>query len=311
MATGFVYSPAYAKHMTGFDHPERPRRVSYVYEKLKENYLLDRLTIVEPRMPAFMWPMEVHQGRYLEHLRATTATAPAQLDTDTVICEDSFEVAMLTVGSALAACDEVIASRVRNAFCLSRPPGHHAESDHAMGFCLLNNVAIAARYLQLQHRLEKIFIVDWDVHHGNGTQDIFYDDPSVFYFSIHQAPFYPGTGAASETGTGKGLGTTLNVPLKAGRGDKEWLAACFDQLAPAIGRFKPDMILISAGFDAHWEDTMSQQRVSDEGFRQMSELLVNLADDGCQGRLVSILEGGYDIVSLSRSVDLHLRELLG
>ncbi len=311
MASGIVYSPTYLKHMTGFDHPERPRRISYVYEKLAESGMLSRLVGIEPHPCEMMWLQEVHHAHYIEYLRHMCSRAPLSLDTDTVICRHSFEAAVLAVGGILRACDQVMERRVKNAFCLVRPPGHHAEPQQAMGFCLFSNVAIAARYLQIEHRLERILIVDWDVHHGNATQHIFYEDPSVFYFSVHQYPFFPGTGAASERGTGPGIGATLNVPMKPGRGDQEWIAAFHDQLVPAMERFRPQFVLISAGFDAHWEDKMAQQKVTDEGFRVMSEIVVDLAERYCRGRLVSVLEGGYDIGSLNRSIHVHLAELLG
>jgi len=310
MATGLVYSPRYLKHMTGFDHPERPRRVSYVAEKLAESGLLNRLHLIEPTPCDLMWLLETHHGRYIEHLRAMCDRAPTSLDMDTVICRQSFEVAHLAVGGVLKACDLVMEGRLTNAFCLVRPPGHHAEADHAMGFCLFSNVAVAAKYLRLNYGLGRVLIIDWDVHHGNGTQQAFYGDPSVFYFSIHQFPFFPGTGAADERGQGPGTGTTLNVPMRAGAGDAEWLTAFRNQLVPAVDDFKPDFILISAGFDAHWEDSIAQQRVTDDGFAEMTAIVVDLAARHAKRRLVSVLEGGYDINSLSRAIHRHLLELL-
>ncbi len=310
MATGIVYSPRFLKHMTGFDHPERPRRLSYTMEKLAEWNVLDKLRLVEPVPTELMWVQEVHTGHHIEHLRAMAAKAPIALDMDTVICEDSFEIALLAVGGILQACDLVVERRLANAFCMVRPPGHHAERDRAMGFCLLSNVAIAARYLCLRHQFERVMIVDWDVHHGNGTQSIFYEDPKVFYFSMHQHPFYPGTGLPNQQGKGEGVGTTLNVPMAPGNGDTEWLAGFKSHWLPAAMEFQPEMILISAGFDAHWEDPLAQQRVTDDGFVEMTRLLVEFAARHCEGRIVSVLEGGYDIGSLSRCVALHLRQLM-
>ena len=203
-----------------------------------------------------------------------------------------------------------MAGSLRNAFCALRPPGHHAESDRAMGFCLLNTVAIGARYLQGKHRLARIFIVDWDVHHGNGTQHIFYNDPNVFYFSTHQYPFYPGTGSSEERGIGEGEGTTRNCPLAAGSGDREILAQFESALASEMAAFRPDFILISAGFDAHRDDPLAQLAVSDAGFFEMTQVVLSLAATYCNGRVVSCLEGGYHLAALSRSVEQHLRALI-
>jgi acetoin utilization deacetylase AcuC-like enzyme len=208
------------------------------------------------------------------------------------------------------AIDQLIDGNIHNAFCAVRPPGHHAEQDHAMGFCLFNNVAIAARYAQKTKGLNKIFIFDWDVHHGNGSQHSFYSDPSIYYSSMHQYPFYPGTGAGEETGTGDGLGTTLNLPMDAYSDDDDYLSAIENKLIPEIQHYKPDLIIISAGFDAHQNDPLAQIQLTTECFGKMTELLMGIARDVCDGRLLSMLEGGYDYDALSDSVQLHMQTLL-
>ena len=200
--------------------------------------------------------------------------------------------------------------KVRNAFCAVRPPGHHALKDRAMGFCLFNNVAIAASYIQKKHKLGKVLIVDWDVHHGNGTQAAFYDDPSVFYFSAHQSPFYPGTGSAEERGAGKGVGFTLNVPLPAGCGDAEYKKAFLEKLKPAAAAFQPDFVLVSAGFDAAKDDLLGRMKVTPEGYAELTRIVKGIAEQHCQGRLVSVLEGGYNLEGLAASVEAHVRVLM-
>ena len=310
MATGLYYSERFTKHMTGFDHPERPRRVSYVREKLEETGMIHRLKEVVPLPQDTMWLYEVHGGKYIDHLRRSAHMAPTFLDPDTVMCPESFEIAMLSAFSGIQACEEVIQGRMSNAFCLTRPPGHHAERNEAMGFCFFNNAAVAAQYLRVEHGLKRVLIVDWDVHHGNGTQHIFYDTNEVFYFSVHQWPSFPGTGAADESGEGDGKGFTLNVPMKPGSGNDAWENAFLDNLYPAIQWFEPEFIIVSAGFDAHWEDPLAGQHVTDDGFQRLSELVRNLAEKYCGGRLVSILEGGYDVASLSRSIHAHLDVLI-
>jgi len=209
----------------------------------------------------------------------------------------------------LTAVDQVMDGTLNNAFCALRPPGHHAEADHAMGFCLFNNVAVAARYIQKKYHLPKIFIIDWDVHHGNGTQNAFYDDASVFYLSSHQFPCYPGTGSAKENGQGLGEETTLNLPLKAGTDDTELLRIFEKVLPDALAAFQPDFILISAGFDAHRDDPLAALEISDSGFAEMTNIVRSLAETHCQGRIVSCLEGGYHLDALARSVKKHLSVL--
>ncbi len=223
----------------------------------------------------------------------------------------SFDVALLAAGGLLKLADQVLSGEVDNGFALVRPPGHHAEVDTALGFCLFNNVAVCARYLQHRYGLGKVLILDWDVHHGNGTQHTFEEDPSVLYVSLHQYPYYPGTGAASETGLGRGVGATLNCPMPAGAGDEDYRRAFQERILPKIAAFAPEVVMISAGFDAHRADPLAQINVSTECYGWMSERLMEAADEHAHGRIISVLEGGYDLGALPLCVAEHLRVLMG
>jgi acetoin utilization deacetylase AcuC-like enzyme len=246
---------------------------------------------------------------HIDDVRNSCRNGIQNLDGDTVICPDSWDAATLSAGAGLTAIDQIITGQLDNAFTAVRPPGHHAEKDRAMGFCLFNNVAIAARYAIKKHKLNRVCIFDWDVHHGNGTQHSFYSNPSVHYSSIHQYPFYPGTGDKDETGTGDGLGTTLNFPLNAFAGDSIYLDIVENKLIPAIQAFKPELIIISAGFDAHEDDPLAQMRVSSDCYGQMTAMILKVAEEICGGRLLSMLEGGYDYKALADSVFKHINVL--
>jgi acetoin utilization deacetylase AcuC-like enzyme len=311
MSTGFTYSPDYLEHDTGATHPERPQRLRSLMSHLEDSARLSQLERLETAPCVEQHLHAVHTEAYVRQVRDACARAPAHLDPDTPVSARSYEIACLASGALLASCDAVIAGRVDNAFCASRPPGHHAEHDRAMGFCLFNHIAVAARYLQHRHGIDRVMIIDWDVHHGNGTQHSFYDDGSVFYFSTHQHPFYPGTGVASERGRGAGDGATLNVPMSAGAGDDAYIAAFEDKLVPAARDFAPGFILISAGFDAHEADPLASMSVTDAGFRRLTRIVADLADVHCGGRLVSLLEGGYNVDALAHSVATHLDVLRG
>ena len=309
--TGFLWDPGYLKHDTGPNHPENPRRLESILAKVEAEGLLPRLHRIDPRPAEERWLTAIHRPDYLARLERLCREGPGFADSaDTPVSPQSYDVAVLAAGGVLAAVDAVIEGKVANAFCAVRPPGHHALPDRAMGFCLLNNAAIAARYVQQRHKLPKVLVVDWDVHHGNGTQDVFYEDPTVFYFSVHQYPFYPGSGAATETGGGAGAGTTLNVPLPAGSGDREYLDAFDEKLLPAAIEFDPDFILVSAGFDAHEDDLLGRMKVTANGFAAMTRRVVDLADRTAGGRLVSVLEGGYGLDGLAECVAAHLRALM-
>lgn len=309
--TGFVYHPDYLKHDMGVGHPESPERLRAIVSRLEASGVLDRLVRIEPVMVSDEWVTQVHAPAYLKKLKTQTpSSGRVSLDPDTSISPGSLPAAYLAAGGALAAADAIMAGKVENAFCAVRPPGHHAERDRAMGFCLFNNVAIAARYLQHRHGVERVLIVDWDVHHGNGTQHAFYADPSVLFFSTHQFPYYPGTGRATERGEGKGEGSTINVPMSAGQGDEEYRDVFERVLVPAANEFKPDFVLISAGFDAHRDDPLAGMGLTEDGYATLSSIVAGIAHLHSHGRILSCLEGGYNLHALSVSVERHLLALL-
>jgi acetoin utilization deacetylase AcuC-like enzyme len=309
--TGFVYHDHFLDHDTGPGHPERPDRLSSIVRRLKESGLWEQfrhLTIDEAREASVL---AVHTEKHFTFVRDACRDGIRVLDEgDTLACRESFNVAMLAAGATVSAVDAVMKGILSNAFCALRPPGHHAGSDTVMGFCLFNNVAIAASHARNVHSVERIAIIDWDVHHGNGTQEIFYEDPGVFYISTHQFPFYPGTGSRSERGSGKGLDFTLNIPMRSGSGEKEYLEAFTMEILPALDRYRPDLILISAGFDAHKDDPLANINLTEESFATFTTLTREAANKYCDGRIVSILEGGYNLDALARSVESHVRVLL-
>ncbi len=309
MPLGFVYHEDCALHENGPGHPERPERIRAIRDHLKKVGLLERLILIEPEPCPEELIETIHPRPYIEMIRAACRRGPVRLDPDTGVVPASWRAALLSAGGAIAACDAVAAGRARAAFVCTRPPGHHAEPERAMGFCLFNNVAIAVRYLQSAHRLERIAIVDWDVHHGNGTQMVFEEDDTVLYFSTHQFPYYPGSGARSERGRGRGLGFTLNVPLPPGSGDRDYLRVFRDELIPAIDSFRPEAILISAGFDAHERDPLASMALTESGYAGMTEIVNDAAARHCGGRIISLLEGGYDLQALALSVEAHLVSL--
>jgi len=316
MSTGFIYHPDTLQHDTGSGHPESPSRQSVLQERFLKIAQSDensdralRLEIIKtiPHSELYRWIHEVHLPSYTKDLKLRLPKSErVYLDPDTPLAPASLKAAEMAVSGVLMAVDSVMSGRVQNAFCAIRPPGHHAEKDRAMGFCLYNNIAVAARYIQLKYGLKRVFIIDWDVHHGNGTQNTFYDDPSVFYFSSHQFPCYPGTGRESERGSGQGEGFTLNCPLPRGAGDREILAIYEKALRIALSSFRPDFILISAGFDAHRDDPLAGLEVTEKGFQEMTAVVASLAASYCQGRIVSSLEGGYNLEALTRSIEKHL-----
>lgn len=311
--TSFVYDDIYLKHKTGEFHPENPRRLKHILSGLKQSNLLPSLHTLKPNKASLEWVEQVHTKEYLEIVRRDVESGAQRLSTisgNTLICKDSFEVALWAAGGVLTACDAVMSGKIKNAFCAIRPPGHHATPNRGMGFCLINNVATAAKYLQRKHKIEKVLIVDWDVHHGNGTQDIFYRDGSVFFFSTHQWPWYPWSGSVDEIGEGEGRGTTLNAPLPAGSGDKDLLEAFENRLKPQADRFKPDFVLISAGFDSRISDPLGRFRVTDEGFKKLTRVMLQIAGDHAEGRLISMLEGGYNLKGLAKAIPAHIETLI-
>jgi acetoin utilization deacetylase AcuC-like enzyme len=326
---GYCSSAQFVLHETGPHHPERPDRIRAVARAVRQAGLIDsadpfpdfaadfQLAPVggEKLLELSARPAEektlrlVHSQAEIDLVRRVCENGGGVLDQgDTPVGPRSFEIALLSCGAVLACCDAVMSGQVRRAFAAVRPPGHHAEPDRPMGFCLFSNLAIAARYLQHRHGVKTAAIVDFDVHHGNGTQAAFEDDPSVLFISLHQHPAtcYPGTGSEWETGEGAGRGTTLNIPMEPGAGDEQYLQAFSGKVIPKLEHFKPEILLISAGFDAHRDDPLAQMQLSEAGFEAMTKMLVDFAEANCGGKIISALEGGYNLRALGRSVVRHL-----
>jgi acetoin utilization deacetylase AcuC-like enzyme len=280
-------------------------------QRLEQSGTAARLTKIEPREAEDKWITQIHTASYLAMLKAHAPTnGRISLDPDTSMSPGSLTAAYWAAGGVLAAVDAIMNKQVEHVFCAVRPPGHHAEAGRAMGFCLFNNVAIAARYVQKKHGLTRVLIVDWDVHHGNGTQHSFEDDPSVLFFSTHQFPHYPGTGRESERGRGAGEGFTINVPMEAGEGDEEYCAVFQKSLVPAADGFKPEFVIVSAGFDAHKDDPLASMGLTEEGYAELTGIVAGIAKRHAGGRILSSLEGGYHLTSLAASVDRHIQALL-
>jgi acetoin utilization deacetylase AcuC-like enzyme len=310
MNVGLVYDPIYLEHDTG-DHVENRQRLVAAVSHLEETGTKQKLTMLSPRSASVEELETIHSAEYISYVESKAQKGGGWLDADTIICPRSYEVALYAAGGVLTAVEAVVNGEVDSAFALVRPPGHHAIADRAMGFCIFNNVAVAAKFALGKRDFSRVLIADFDVHHGNGTQDAFYADPRVLYFSTHEYPFYPGTGRIEETGTGEGTGTTVNFPMSAGWGDEEYLRAFKEVLVPIAHRFQPHLILVSVGLDPHWADPLAMMRVSVQGFAQMAMVLKNLADELCQGRLVFTLEGGYNLEVLAASIEAIFDVLLG
>ena len=310
MKTGLMADDKFRDHLAGRRHPECPERYDAVMEALAQARLMEKLT----RIPARDITAEelglCHTAEYLALAHRDVREGRPHLSTgDTDITPNSWDVAALAAGGVLNAVDAVCSGEVGNAFCAVRPPGHHANINRGMGFCLFNNVALAARYAQQRHGVGRVMIVDWDVHHGNGTQDIFYADPSVFFFSTHQWPLYPGTGRANETGEGAGAGTSMNFPFPAGSGRAEILGAVENALIPAAAKFQPELLLISAGFDSRVGDLLGRFTLTDRDFTDLTRAVMAVADQYANGRLVSMLEGGYSLEGLGSAAAAHVNAL--
>ena len=310
--TGLVHSPASLRHDTGPGHPEQPRRVTAVLDRLRADGLLDRCLALESRAITRDELVRVHTPDYVRIVAEDVADGLVVLSTgDTAINgQASLDAACLAAGGLLAAVDAVCTGRVGNAFAVVRPPGHHATPEKGMGFCIFNSVALAARHAQAVHSIERVLIVDWDVHHGNGTQDTFYEDGGVLFFDTHQSPLYPGSGAADETGRGQGAGLTINCPFPAGSGRKEIVGAFRERLVPAADRFRPQLVLVSAGFDSRVGDPLGRFTLTDADFAELTGIVREIADRHAGGRVVSTLEGGYSLDGLAAAAAAHVGRLL-
>lgn len=301
---GLVSSDVYLEHISPGGHPERPERLCAIIRYLKERGSWNHLKHIPPVAATIDHILAVHTQQHIDRVLNVCERGDGLLDEgDTFAVPKSFQVALLASGGVIDAIDAVLGKKVDSAFCAVRPPGHHAERDRAMGFCLFNNVAIGARYAQQEHDLARVAILDWDVHHGNGTQHIFDQDPSVYYISLHQYPFYPGTGAREERGIGKGEGFTLNFPLPAGTGETRYLQAFTEEIVPTLESFNPGLLLISAGFDAHKDDPLGGMKLTKDSYAKMTDLVKDIAP------VVSALEGGYNLEALARCTDSHLNAL--
>ena len=311
--TGFVYDQKYLKHITFDGHPECSERLVAIVNGLVGEGLMDKLVKIEAEPANQRWIEAVHHIRYIMRFEEACMWGLPDFDhQDNSICRDTYDTALLAVGGVLKAIDAVMGKEVDNAFCAIRPPGHHAEVDQAMGFCYFNNVAIGARYLQRQWGVGRVGIIDFDVHHGNGTQHIFDNDDSVFYYSIHEHPSfaYPGTGREFETGVSAGEGYTLNTPVLPGRGDEEYREKLISDLVPAFKEFQPEVVLLSAGFDAHVDDLMSGTSLTTEGYDFVNDTVLDLVNGCSEGRVISVLEGGYHLDILPTLVANHIKKLM-
>ncbi len=303
-----ISDPLFEKHRTGF-HPECSERVQNTARYLETIPWFTQLPKARIAAANDDWIRRTHSEDVLQRARRMSAAGGGHLDADTYVSADSFQVAMHAAGSAVAAVDRVLLGPEKTAFCLIRPPGHHATPTQSMGFCVFNNIAIAAHYARDVHHLDRVLIVDFDVHHGNGTQDVFYEDSSVHFLSIHRFPFYPGTGTADETGSGAGLGTTLNIPVEFGSSRQQYRDLFRKGLDQAVERCRPQLILISAGFDAHKDDPIGSLGLEIDDYKDMTRWIQEAATAHCEGRIVSCLEGGYNLDVLPLLVAGHLQNL--
>jgi acetoin utilization deacetylase AcuC-like enzyme len=311
VSVGLVYHPIYLEHDTGL-HCEVASRLTTTMMQLKSSGTMDKLISIKPQAAAVEQIARVHAPSYIAAVEAFAKRGGGCLDDgDTVASAASYDAAIYAAGGVIAAVDAVMSNKATYAFALVRPPGHHAVRSSAMGFCIFNNIAIAARDAIAKYNLERVLIADFDVHHGNGTQDAFYSESSVLYFSTHQYPFYPGSGAVDEIGSGEGEGYTVDVPMPGGCGDAEYMRAFEEVLVPVAKRYKPQLILVSAGYDAHWTDSISSMQVTTAGYARMAAILKGLADELCGSKMVFALEGGYNVEALAESVDATFNVLLG
>ncbi len=309
--TGFVYDDIFLKHEVTPGHPERPERLGAILDMLDKTGLRDELKWITPREASLEDIARVHEPYYADFVRQAIDQGETLLDgSDTCAGPHSYQAALMAAGGVLEAIDAIVRGDVGNVFCAVRPPGHHACAGRAMGFCIFNNVAVGARYAQAVHGFKKVLIIDWDVHHGNGTHDIFYDDDTVLYVSTHQVPHYPGTGASGQRGHGRGEGFTFNVPIRSGAGDDELRLAYDTLIVPTADDFAPDLVMISAGFDAHDADPLSGLELTSGCYGELTRMVKGVADRHAAGHVISVLEGGYNLDALAGSVEAHLRALM-
>ena len=309
--TGLIRDDIYLEHITSDYHPENPDRLRAVYSVLEDQEIQGKTAFLQPREATAEEIQRIHTESYYQSIESTRDCGHLQLDPDTHVSSQSYRAAKLAAGGLCVLIDAVCSGEVRNGFALVRPPGHHAEASRGMGFCIYNNVAIGARYAQHRNLAEKVLIVDWDLHHGNGTQHTFESDPTILYFSSHQFPYYPGTGRPDEVGKGRGEGYTVNVPLPGGQGDGDFIRIYQEILEPIANQFQPDLVLVSAGFDTYYRDPLGGMGVTEEGYAEITRILMRIADARCQGRIVLTLEGGYDLHGLASSVRRVIQVLQG
>jgi acetoin utilization deacetylase AcuC-like enzyme len=311
--TGYVFAQRYLLHDPGSWHPERPDRLKAIHAALEEGELLELVVRLKPDYAPLKWVQRLHDPEYIERFKKACEKGKRIFETqDCGISRESYHAALLAVGGVMAAVDAVMRSEVANAFCAVRPPGHHAEHNRALGFCFFNNVALGAVYALENYGLERVAIVDWDVHHGNGTQHLFESDPRVFYVSLHEDPqhCYPGTGYRREQGKGAGQGFTLNLPLAPRSGDEEYLEALTTEALPRLTDYAPQMVFISAGYDGHSNDPLAHMHLTRQGYREMTRLVLELAQKTAEDRLITVLEGGYNLEVLAECVEDHIRLLM-
>ncbi|MCF6157201.1 MAG: histone deacetylase [wastewater metagenome] len=307
--TILMYDDIFLRHDTGYGHPENAKRLQNTIHYLKASKLWRQLKVEKPRPASLEEIGLIHPETYTRKIKHIADT-DGWLDSDTIVSPVSYDAAIHAAGAPLTAIDLIMKDEDKNAFCLVRPPGHHATPTRAMGFCLFNNVAIAARYIQFRYRIERVLIIDWDVHHGNGTQDAFYDDPAVMYLSLHRYPFYPGSGKKEEDGYNKGKGFTLNIPLSAMTSAKEYIQLFTDAVDRSIKRFTPECIMISAGFDTYKKDPIGGLNLNIEDFWTLTNIVMKFAKGFCEERVISCLEGGYHLSDLPLCIEAHLKALL-
>ncbi|MCX5805741.1 MAG: histone deacetylase [Proteobacteria bacterium] len=309
MTIGIVRDDIYLEHITDSYHPENPDRLKNIYSMLDA---IDDSGIeyISPRMATHEEIALNHDMYYIESI-ASTKGREKRLDPDTVVSPKSYEASCMAVGGMLELADKIVANEINSGFALVRPPGHHAERNRAMGFCIFNNVAVCARYLEKKYKLNRILIVDFDIHHGNGTQHSFYHDSKILYFSTHEYPYYPGTGWYEEVGENEGKGYTVNVPLSQGMGDPDYSYVFKEVLLPIADLFKPEIVLVSAGFDTHYNDPLGSMKVTEDGFAEMTGILLDIANRHCNGKILFALEGGYDLKGLTDAVRSVILEMKG